>query len=73
MGKKILDCWQSIIGEIFDDCTKNRRPSVRTNYFAGPPLMKDKVRAAINVKNRRVSGPDNISIKAIAALDDYGM
>ncbi|GFR99386.1 hypothetical protein ElyMa_004527200 [Elysia marginata] len=42
--------------------------------FAGPPILKDEVRAAIRkMKSGKATGPDKISVELIEALEDYGI
>ncbi|GFR94597.1 endonuclease-reverse transcriptase [Elysia marginata] len=42
--------------------------------FAGPPILKDKVRTAIwKMKNGKATGPDNITAEKIKALDEFGI
>ena len=40
--------------------------------FAGSPIMKDEIRAAIRkMKLGNATGPDNISVEFLEALKDY--
>ncbi|GFR87016.1 endonuclease-reverse transcriptase [Elysia marginata] len=42
--------------------------------FAGPPIMKDKVRAAIRkMKAGKATGPDGVAVEMIEALEEYGV
>ena len=44
------------------------------NNFAGPTIMKDEVRAAIqNMKGGKAAGPDNFAIEQIEALEEFGI
>ncbi|GFN92920.1 hypothetical protein PoB_001942600 [Plakobranchus ocellatus] len=42
--------------------------------FAGPPIMKEEVETAIKkMKHGKATGPDNISVELIEALEDFGI
>ena len=42
--------------------------------FAGPPIMKDEIWAAIRkMKLGKATGPDSISVELIEAREDYGI
>ena len=44
------------------------------NNFAGPTIMKDEVRAAIqNMNGGKATDPDNIAIEHIEALEEFGI
>ncbi|GFO01888.1 RNA-directed DNA polymerase from mobile element jockey-like [Plakobranchus ocellatus] len=44
------------------------------NNFAGPPIMKEEVETAIKkMKHGKATGPDNISVELIEALEDFGI
>ncbi|GFO03075.1 endonuclease-reverse transcriptase [Plakobranchus ocellatus] len=44
------------------------------NNFAGPPIMKEEVETAIKkMKYGKATGPDNISVELIEALEDFGI
>ncbi|GFN88930.1 transposon tx1 uncharacterized 149 kda protein [Plakobranchus ocellatus] len=48
--------------------------NVMKNNFAGPPIMKDEVQAAIRkMKTGKATGSDGISVELIEALGDYGV
>ena len=69
---KILERWAEYISELFDDERKTH--NVMKKNFAGPPILKEEVRAAINkMKKGKATGPDNISVELIEALDDLGI
>ena len=41
---------------------------------AGPPIMKDEIRAAIRrMKLGKATGPGSISVELLEALEDYGI
>ena len=66
--EKILERWSEYIQELFDD--KRKDIKVMKNNFAGPTIMKDEVRVAIqNMKGGKATGPDNITIEQIEALE----
>ena len=70
--EKILERWSEYIQELFDDERKDIK--VMKNNFAGPTIMKDEVRAAIqNMKGGKATGPDNIAIEQIEALEEFGI
>jgi len=69
---KILEGWAEYIQELFFDERKDR--NVMNGNFAGPPILKDEVRAATKkMKNGKATGPDGISVKLIKALGDFGL
>ncbi|GFO27892.1 endonuclease-reverse transcriptase [Plakobranchus ocellatus] len=44
------------------------------NNFAGPPIMKEEVETPIkNMKHGKATGPGNISVELIEALEDFGI
>ena len=44
------------------------------NNFAGPPIMKDVVRAAIKMmKHGKALGPDDVAIEEVEALGEFGI
>ncbi|GFO05641.1 RNA-directed DNA polymerase from mobile element jockey-like [Plakobranchus ocellatus] len=44
------------------------------NNFAGLPVMKEEVKAAIKkMKHGKATGPDNISVELIEVLEDFGI
>ncbi|GFO13502.1 hypothetical protein PoB_004000700 [Plakobranchus ocellatus] len=70
--KKILERWEEYISELFEDQRKDH--NVMKNNFAGPPIMKDEVQAAIRkMKTGKATGSDGISVELIEALGDYGV
>ena len=69
---KILERWAEYIQELFFDERKD--PDVMNGNFAGPPILKDEVRAATKkMKNGKATGPDGISVELIEALGDFGL
>ena len=70
--EKILERWAEYIGELFEDNRKEH--DVMKKNFAGPPIMKDKVREAMRkMKTGKATGPDGLSIELIEALEEYGI
>ena len=70
--EKILERWSEYIQELFDNERKDIK--VMKNNFAGPTIMKDEVRAAIqNMKGGKATGPDNIALEQIEALEEFGI
>ena len=56
--EKILERWSEYIQELFDG--ERKYIKFIKNNFAGPTIVKDEVRAAIqNMKGRKATGPDN--------------
>ncbi|GFN75302.1 hypothetical protein PoB_000180800 [Plakobranchus ocellatus] len=48
--------------------------NIMKNNFAGPPIMKEEVETAIKkMKHGKATGPDNISVELIEALEDFGI
>ncbi|GFO03062.1 hypothetical protein PoB_002956700 [Plakobranchus ocellatus] len=59
--EKILERWEEYISELFEDQRKDH--NVMKNNFAGPPIMKDEVQAAIRkMKTGKATGSDGISV-----------
>ena len=47
---------------------------MKKHNFAGPPIMKDEIRAAMRkMKLRKATGPDNIYLQILEILGDYGV
>ncbi|GFO31859.1 Zinc finger protein 665 [Plakobranchus ocellatus] len=70
--EKILERWEEYISELFEDQRKDH--NVMKNNFAGPPIMKDEVQAAIRkMKTGKATGSDGISVELIETLGDYGV
>ena len=60
------------ISELFEDLRKDY--NVMESNFAGPPIMIDKIRAAIRkMKLSKAIGLDGISMELLEALEDYGI
>ncbi|GFS15385.1 hypothetical protein ElyMa_006769600 [Elysia marginata] len=67
---KILERWAEYIHKLFDDNRKNDHNVMKRN-FAGPPIMKDEVRAAIRkMKADKATGPDGVAVEMIEALEE---
>ncbi|GFN97983.1 dolichyl-phosphate beta-glucosyltransferase [Plakobranchus ocellatus] len=70
--EKILNRWAEYINELFDD--QRHDFDVTKKNFAGPPIMKDEIRAAIRkMKAGKATGPDKISVEMIEALEEFGI
>ncbi|GFO20348.1 transposon tx1 uncharacterized 149 kda protein [Plakobranchus ocellatus] len=70
--EKILERWAEYIRELFKDDRKDN--NIMKNNFAGPPIMKEEVETAIKkMKHGNATGPDNISVELIEALEDFGI
>ncbi|GFS10001.1 RNA-directed DNA polymerase from mobile element jockey-like [Elysia marginata] len=70
--ERILERWAEYIEELFNDNRKEY--DVMKRNLAGPPILKDEVRAAIRkMKSGKATGPDKISVELIEALEDYGI
>ncbi|GFS03903.1 RNA-directed DNA polymerase from mobile element jockey-like [Elysia marginata] len=70
--ERILERWAEYIEELFNDNRKEY--DVMERNFAGPPILKVEVRAAIRkMKSGKATGPDKISVELIEALEDYGI
>ncbi|GFR88239.1 hypothetical protein ElyMa_000765700 [Elysia marginata] len=70
---KILERWAEYIHELFDGNRKHDHNIMKRN-FAGPPIMKDEVRAAIRkMKAGKATGPDGVAVEMIEALEEYGV
>ena len=69
---KILERWAEYTKELYDD--DRRDINVVKNNFAGPPIMKDEVRAAIRkMKKGKAMGPDSVAIEEVEALGEFGI
>ncbi|GFO31954.1 RNA-directed DNA polymerase from mobile element jockey-like [Plakobranchus ocellatus] len=69
--EKILERWAEYIRELFKDDRKDH--NIMKNNFAGPLIMKEEVETAIKkMKHGKATGPDNISVELIEALEDFG-
>ncbi|GFN75271.1 RNA-directed DNA polymerase from mobile element jockey-like [Plakobranchus ocellatus] len=70
--EKILERWAEYIRELFKDDRKDH--NIMKNNIAGPPIMKEEVETAIKkMKHGKATGPDNISVELIEALEDFGI
>ncbi|GFS26516.1 LINE-1 retrotransposable element ORF2 protein [Elysia marginata] len=68
---KILERWAEYTHELFDDNRKFDHNVMKRN-FAGLPIMKDEVRAAIRkMKAGKATGPDGVAVEMIEALEEY--
>ena len=74
MGKEdILSRWEEYIGDLFED-DRGERPEINKE-MEGPPILKDKkIECALkSMKYGKATGPDNISVEMIEALEDTGI
>ncbi|GFR85386.1 RNA-directed DNA polymerase from mobile element jockey-like [Elysia marginata] len=70
---KILERWAEYIHKLFDDNRKHDHNVMKRN-FAGRPIMKDEVRAAIRkMKAGKATGPDGVAVEMMEALKEYGV
>ncbi|GFO24946.1 endonuclease-reverse transcriptase [Plakobranchus ocellatus] len=70
--EKILERWEEYIRELFKDDRKDH--NIMKNNFAGPSIMKEEIETAIKkMKYGKATGPDNISVELIEALEDFGI
>ncbi|GFO39342.1 RNA-directed DNA polymerase from mobile element jockey-like [Plakobranchus ocellatus] len=70
--EKILERWAEYIRELFKDDRKDH--NIMKNNFVGPPILKEEVETAIKkMKHGKATGPDNISVELIEALEDFGI
>ncbi|GFO09043.1 RNA-directed DNA polymerase from mobile element jockey-like [Plakobranchus ocellatus] len=70
--EKILERWAAYIRELFKGDRKDH--NIMKNNFAGPSIMKEEIETAIKkMKHGKATGPDNISVELIEALEDFGI
>ncbi|KAG1673509.1 Craniofacial development protein 2 [Nymphon striatum] len=68
----ILNRWSEYVEELFMD-NRGSKPELIKN-IDGPPILEDEVKAAMRkMKHGKATGPDNIPIEAISALEDLGI
>ncbi|GFO48449.1 endonuclease-reverse transcriptase [Plakobranchus ocellatus] len=69
--KEILKRWPEYVEDFFKDRCKNLEMK---KSLKAPTILKEEVEAVIkNIKNGKATGPDNIPIEIIAALDNLGI
>ena len=52
--------------------THRKDYNVMKRNFAGPPIIKDEIRATIRkMKRGKATGSDRVSVKILKALEDY--
>ena len=70
--EEVRDRWSEYIEDLFHD-NRESLPTIKKN-FEGPSILKQEVAAAINkMKNGKATGPDNIPIEMIKALEEIGL
>ena len=58
------------ISQLFKDHIKDY--NVMKRNFAGPPIMKDEIWAAVRkMKLGKATGPDSVSLELLEALEDW--
>ncbi|GFO07245.1 endonuclease-reverse transcriptase [Plakobranchus ocellatus] len=70
--KGVLNRWSEYVEDLFKDdrCKKSK---IEKN-IEGPTILKEDVEAAIKkMKNGKATGPDNIPIEMIKAIDNLGI
>ena len=68
----VLNRWSEYIEELFDD-EREKLPTINKE-IDGPPILKDEVEAAIKrMKSGKATGPDNIPVEIIVALEELGL
>ena len=69
--EEVLNRWSEYIEDLFND---NREEQIIKKDIEGLPILKQEVEAAIKkMKNGKATGPDNIPVEIIVALDDLGI
>ncbi|GFN88800.1 endonuclease-reverse transcriptase [Plakobranchus ocellatus] len=70
--EKTLERWAEYIRELYKDDRKDH--NIMKNNFAGPFIMKEEVETAIKkMKHGKATGPDNILVELIEAIEDFGI
>ena len=65
--------WSEYIGDLYDDASRNENFQIE-GKLEGPTILADEVREAIkHIRHGKATGPDNISIEMIAALENFGI
>ena len=68
----MLNRWSEYIEELFDD-EREQLPTINKE-IDGPPILKEEVEAAIKrMKLGKATGPDNIPVEIIVALEELGL
>ncbi|GFO39078.1 endonuclease-reverse transcriptase [Plakobranchus ocellatus] len=69
---EILNRWSEYVEDLFKD-DRCEKPKIKNN-IEGPTILKEEVEAAIKkMKNGKATGPDNIPVEIIKALDNLGI
>ncbi|GFO19395.1 RNA-directed DNA polymerase from mobile element jockey-like [Plakobranchus ocellatus] len=70
--KEILNRWSEYVEDLFKD-DRCEKPKIKKN-IAGPTILEEEVEAAIKkMKNGKATGPDNIPVEIIKALNNLGI
>ncbi|GFO44211.1 RNA-directed DNA polymerase from mobile element jockey-like [Plakobranchus ocellatus] len=70
--KEILNGWSEYVEDLLKD-DRCKKPEIEKN-IEGPTILKEEVEAAIKkMKNGKATGPDNIPVEIIEALDNLGI
>ncbi|GFO24589.1 LINE-1 retrotransposable element orf2 protein [Plakobranchus ocellatus] len=67
--KEILNRWSEYVEDLFKD-DRCKKPKIEKNK-EGPTILKEEVEAAIKkMQNEKATGPDNIQVEIIKAVDN---
>ncbi|GFO19544.1 endonuclease-reverse transcriptase [Plakobranchus ocellatus] len=70
--KEILNRWSEYVEDLFKD-DRCKKPKIKKK-IEGPTILKEEVEAAIKkLENGKATGPDNIPVEIIKALDNLGI
>ncbi|GFO40389.1 RNA-directed DNA polymerase from mobile element jockey-like [Plakobranchus ocellatus] len=70
--KEILNRWSEYVEDLLKD-DRCEKPKIKENV-EGPTILKEETEAAIKkMKNGKATGPDNIPVEIIKALDNLGI
>ncbi|GFN88795.1 endonuclease-reverse transcriptase [Plakobranchus ocellatus] len=71
--KEILNRWSEYVEDLFKD-DKCENPPKKKKNIEGSTILEEEVEAAIKkMKNGKATGPDNIPVEIIKALDNLGI
>ena len=70
--EEVLNRWSEYVEDLFKD-NRGAKPEIKKN-LEGPCILKEEVKAALKkMKNGKATGPDNIPIEIVTALEDLGI
>ncbi|GFO38846.1 endonuclease-reverse transcriptase [Plakobranchus ocellatus] len=70
--KEILNRRSEYVEDLFKD-DRSKKPKIKEK-IEGPTILKEEVEAAVKkMKNGKATGPDNIPVEIIKALDNLGI